>query len=384
MRRARQLLKQLLRKIIRRDYLILRPDWHEVHFADEGILIVPREKTTYLPVRYNYHCFEKWELRYEIIGNDSGQLRYQIAVPNEPPFCSIEIEICLPFIWNVSLVDEGILMGNGNPLPVSRPLPLDTSWLIGEFEFLSRSGQILRRRTGHRVRKQEGNADETYFSGWIYNNYDEDLAKYPEEVMETIRHYHPLRGRLLDVGCATGLFVEHALRNGLEAEGVDSSEWAVRKANVRTGGRCRLLDFDSAQESDFSQAFDIIVLHSVLEHLRDPERALGLLFRICRPGGIVYIQTLSADSLMHALLKDDWAGYTDHTHKSPWITADWLVRTANSLGFKVVYLRRYYVWNDNRFDDVWRAFTSLIQVYPASVLIEEQFGDGIEVILKKL
>ena len=44
--------------------------------------------------------------------------------------------------------------------------------------------------------------------------------------------------------------------------------------------------------------------------------------------GVVYVETLNADSLMHRIMGDDWCGYSDFTHRSPWITADWLLETA--------------------------------------------------------
>ena len=143
-------------------------------------------------------------------------------------------------------------------------------------------------------------------------------------------------GRFLDVGCATGLLVAAAQRRGLDAEGVDIYEWAVEKANARTGGRCRALDMDRAETSNFKSPYDIVVMHSVIEHLAEPERALRLLFEITRPDGIVFIQTLNADSLLHKLLGNDWEGYADYTHRSPWITAHWLETTALHIGFEVV------------------------------------------------
>jgi len=47
------------------------------------------------------------------------------------------------------------------------------------------------------------------------------------------------------------------------------------------------------------------------------------------------------------------------------------------------HAKRYYVWNDNRIDDVWRCFTDLTQIYPASTILEDRFGDIIEVVLRR-
>ena len=178
---------------------------------------------------------------------------------------------------------------------------------------------------------------ESYFCGQVYSSYDEETTNFPKDLFDLLKEFCPLKGRLLDIGCATGVFLEYAQKQGLEFEGVDLSDWAVQIANTRTSGKCRVLDVDSARISDFKQPFDIITLHSVIEHLEFPEKALDLMYNITVPGGIVYIQTLTSDSLMHTILKDDWGGFTDYTHKSHWITKDWIVKTAEDLGFKVVF-----------------------------------------------
>ena len=64
-------------------------------------------------------------------------------------------------------------------------------------------------------------------------------------------------------------------------------------------------------------------------------------------------------------------------------TADWLERNARKAGFEIVYLKRYGVWNDNAFDDVWKSFSALIQIHPGGVLLEDQLGDFVELILRR-
>src|SRR5262249_4953970 len=67
--------------------------------------------------------------------------------------------------------------------------------------------------------------------GFCYVNYDEDkepmrpvFAKYLE-IIE--RNLGGKKGRLLDVGAATGYFVQMASEAGFEAEGIDISEHAA-------------------------------------------------------------------------------------------------------------------------------------------------------------
>lgn len=382
----RALLKRIFWKVIKRDF-VLGPDSYIVGQSGNYVIVgkgTPTNHTQFLPVRYTYHTPLNWKLRYDIRGNDCGVLRYMLSAPKSGPFCEAVLNVRLPCTWTLELDDQG-LIGNGIRIPgiPGKPIPRETPWLVGELEFRSGENTALWRRTGHRVRLESKAADAEYFNGWIYGSYDEESTHYPGQILELISKYHPPTGRLLDVGCATGLLVEHALTQGLEAEGIDSSPWAVEKANARSHGHCRLLDFEKAELSDFPSAYDIITLHSVLEHLRNPEQVLHLLYALCRPGGVIYIQTLNADSLMHRIMARDWGGYTDHTHQSSWITADWLAETSRHVGFEIAYLRRHYLWNDNVYDTVWQSFASLVQLYPASVMLEDQFGDALQVILRR-
>ena len=378
-------LRHALWKLCGRDCLVLHPDWTVVQRNENYTLIgtSPAPAARHLPIRYNYHTPARWELRYFLRGNLSGALRYQLGVPGKGMFCEINLPVTLPMEWTVEL-NGPHLIANGQPLALlpGKTIPRDAPWLIGSFALVTETEGTWSRRTGHRIQVGAGD-DAGYFSGQVYENYERQAAGFPRQILESLRRYRPLAGRLLDVGCATGLLVEEALREGLDAEGIDVSSWAVERANARVPGRCRVLNLDQAGAADFPAPYDFIALHSVIEHLADPGHALDLLFRLARPGGLVYVQTLNSDSLMHRILGKDWSGYTDYTHQSPWITADWLEQNARRAGFEIAHLRRYGVWNDNAFDDVWKSFSALIQIHPGGVLLEDQFGDFVELILRR-
>lgn len=383
---VKKALKQIFWRIVSRPFILSPSVQVAGELGDYIILSVkaPSDRKQYLPVRYNYHTPKAWRLRYHILGDSSGLLRYKLRTPDGEAFAETSLRVNLPVAWTVTL-DGHRLLGNGTEMPTipGKPIPTNAVWLVGEFEFRSDKGAVMQRKTAHRVRLEPNEADFNYFNGLVYGAYDEQAASFPEAILDTVSRHHPLKGKLLDVGCATGLMVEYAQARGLEAEGVDYSDWAVEQARRRTNGRCRQLSFEEATAADFDSTYDIITMHSVLEHLADPERALRLLFQLCRPGGVVYIETLNADSLMHSIMGEDWGGYTDYTHKSHWLTADWITDTSKQIGFEVVSLKRGMVWNDNVYDYVWQAFTQLIQLYPASVLLEERLGDIVEVVLRR-
>lgn len=93
--------------------------------------------------------------------------------------------------------------------------------------------------------------------------------------------------RILDVGCATGSFVEVAIRQGLEAFGVEPSSYAVDLAQRRGLPVMQGDLFSSGLPHD---QFDGIHLSHVLEHLPDLHSSMERLSRLLIPGGLLYVE----------------------------------------------------------------------------------------------
>jgi hypothetical protein len=116
--------------------------------------------------------------------------------------------------------------------------------------------------------------DQSYRDG-IYEPYaaaDTIRRLIAEHRLAEIRP-HARPGRWLDVGAATGHFVEAAARSGLQAEGCEISGSAVARARERG------LTIHHAGVEDFSPAapYDTITAFDVLEHLREPRAFLDRL-----------------------------------------------------------------------------------------------------------
>lgn len=97
-------------------------------------------------------------------------------------------------------------------------------------------------------------------------------------------------GRLLDVGCGLGFFVERALAAGWDAYGCDSSEAWSAHARERIGNeRVRTGELDAAIPEH--AGFDLITSWDVVEHIFEPIPFLRAIAARLAPGGRVFIRT---------------------------------------------------------------------------------------------
>lgn len=120
------------------------------------------------------------------------------------------------------------------------------------------------------------------------------------------RHLPPLPaggGRLLDVGCGNGGFMALAKQAGWTVQGVDFDPEAVRTArsrglDVRVGG-IEVFGEESA-------CFDVITICHVIEHLFDPVVVIRRMYELLKPGGCLWLDTPSLDSLGHQRFGDCW------------------------------------------------------------------------------
>jgi SAM-dependent methyltransferase len=89
--------------------------------------------------------------------------------------------------------------------------------------------------------------------------------------------------RILDVGCGVGWSTWLMRKAGHDAEGLDLHGDALEAPDVPyTRGDVLALPFADG-------TFDAVALHTVLEHVGEPERALLELARVTRPGGRIIV-----------------------------------------------------------------------------------------------
>jgi len=112
------------------------------------------------------------------------------------------------------------------------------------------------------------------------------------------------KGRLLDVGCATGDFLGIAKSRGWEVSGVDISPAYADRIAKRLNVSITVGDFNKVHYSP--ESFDVVRMGDSIEHMLDPRGAVKKVFSILRPGGIGYVRTPDISHIMPRLVGKRW------------------------------------------------------------------------------
>ena len=96
------------------------------------------------------------------------------------------------------------------------------------------------------------------------------------------------KGKLLDVGCALGVFVKHSVDQGWDAAGLEPSEWAAREGKRLYGITIHVADLAHAPIDPGS--LDVIHINHVMEHLVDPVEEMTSARRLLRDGGVLVVE----------------------------------------------------------------------------------------------
>lgn len=105
---------------------------------------------------------------------------------------------------------------------------------------------------------------------------------------QTIKDYNP-SGKLLDVGCAAGYFVELMLDRGYEAEGIDTSEAVLNNAKKEI--KERLFNMPLHKFTAKENTYNLVTMFDLIEHLHDPLADLKNVNSLLSDKGYLYVVT---------------------------------------------------------------------------------------------
>lgn len=220
---------------------------------------------------------------------------------------------------------------------------------------------------------------EDYFAGagegFGYANYDADkepLRPFLTQELARVEKYAPSDSReVLDVGAATGFFLEIAKERGWQTRGVEISEFAARIACEKG------LDVQAgilSQAGYFPESFDLITLWDVIEHVELPKEELVRVHKLLREGGLILMTTPNFSSSYAKLLGRRWHAIVppEHLH---YFTFKSMQQALEETGFETIsitapiksFTLSYIFQTLARWQGlgIWKAIVDFLKVHPA-------------------
>lgn len=111
--------------------------------------------------------------------------------------------------------------------------------------------------------------------------------------------------RLLDIGAGSGILLEAASEIGIDAEGVEPSDW-LRQAAYIHGFK---ITADVIPHPSISGPYDIITLIDVIEHVSAPLEMIKNAVTLLKSGGVIAIVTPDVKSITARLMGWSWWHY---------------------------------------------------------------------------
>jgi len=187
------------------------------------------------------------------------------------------------------------------------------------------------------------NMQQDEYSKYIRNYINNQTAHSysSHKILKELENIYPEKGKLLEVGCASGYFLKSAREKGWQVEGIEPeysmAKYAIEKLNLKV----RISSIEKAQLP--KNHFDVIIAINVLSHLLNPNQILKKFNFSLKSNGILVIQTGNKGSMLSKkkaeILGEFWLTPEHLYHFSE----NSLVLLLKKTGFKVKCMKRTHV-----------------------------------------
>ncbi len=135
------------------------------------------------------------------------------------------------------------------------------------------------------------------------------------EFAESINSMPVKRGKLLEIGCGEGAFLEIARNRGYDPTGVDLNEHAVNKARI-SGFNAHCISAGDLLKKFPVKGFDIVCFFHVLEHLEDPHAFVANVNKLLKDEGYIVLSVPNPKRIGLIFGRESW-DYPPH-HLTSW------------------------------------------------------------------
>lgn len=149
-----------------------------------------------------------------------------------------------------------------------------------------------------------------YYDGYPVASLSPITIKRYDELLD---RFAPWRrtGRLIDVGCGAGYFLDRAAAKAWAVTGTEYG--GIPLATARAKGHA-IIEGPLNPADHPGAPFDVACSFEVIEHVTNPADELARMAQVVRPGGLIYVTTPNYRSVGHWLAGGRWSvvNYPEH------------------------------------------------------------------------
>lgn len=139
-----------------------------------------------------------------------------------------------------------------------------------------------------------------HYNGYSRSDYLSPITiKRYNELLDNFEKFKKT-GKILDVGCGIGYFLDEAKKRGWEVYGTEFTDEAV---SICSNKGIKVSQGKLERNNYSAGMFDVITSFEVLEHINNPIEELNNFNHLIRKGGLVYLTTPNFNSLLRYRLK---------------------------------------------------------------------------------
>jgi len=170
-----------------------------------------------------------------------------------------------------------------------------------------------------------------------------------QRILSEIETIKKEKGRLLEVGCATGFFLNKAQEKGWETAGIEPAKPYAQYGVEEYGLKIENVLIEKAKLSD--KFFDVVVAINVLSHIRNPTGFFIMVNRILKDDGLFVFETGNKGEMETKKKGEVWSEAWDTPEHLYHFSEQTLNRLAKKTGFKILKIVKKHVVDQALLDE---------------------------------
>ncbi len=174
-----------------------------------------------------------------------------------------------------------------------------------------------------------------------YQNYFKEksnLEKMADYYLDIISKFVKLKNaKIIDVGCAFGIFLDAARKKGANVCGVEISDFA---SNIARQNKLKIYTGEFLDIKLPNNSFDVVVMWVTLEHVQNPFLYLKKAHQVLKKNGYLFVSVPDADSILAKVMGKKWPGFQkvqEHNYFFTFLTLSKLLQKA---GLEIITQKR--------------------------------------------